>query len=179
MTTGVRDEIARGSLTVLRAKRLGDAPNDYRWRTQAELSRYDAARPITTNYQEYLALYREELLYPNPHRRSLAIEDMAERHIGNVMYYNIDATKREAELGITIGEQDYWGRGYGSEAVRLLLGHLWSDVGILRVHLKTLAWNERAQRAFANAGFREYGRVSRGGYSFVLMETRRHWEEDP
>jgi RimJ/RimL family protein N-acetyltransferase len=170
VTTAVEGEIARGDITVLRAKRLGDAPNDYRWRRQPELTRYDAARPLTTNYQEFLALYREELLYPSPHRRSLAIEDLAGRHIGNIMYYNLDAPKREAELGVTIGEQEYWGRGYGTEAVRLLTEHLWSQLGLRRLYLKTLAWNERAQRCFSKAGFRESGRVSRAGYSFVLME---------
>ena len=179
MTTLVRGEVARGARVLLREKRLGDAPNDYRWRTVPELSRYDAARPLALTFQEYLALCREELLYPSPHRRSLAIEDETGRHIGNVMYYNIDAVRQEAELGITIGERDCWGRGYGTEAVRLLVEHLLGGMGVRRVHLKTLAWNRRAHRCFEKAGFAECGRVQRGGHSFILMEFRREWLPAP
>ena len=67
--------------------------------------RYDAARPFAATYNDYLALFRDELPYPSPYRRSLAIEDMDGQHIGNVMYYNIDTIRREAEIGITIGER--------------------------------------------------------------------------
>ena len=175
MTTLVHGEVARGARIVLREKRLGDAPNDYRWRSNPELTRYDAARPITMNYQEYLALYREELLYPSPYRRTLAMEDDKGRHIGNVMYYNIDAVRHEAELGITIGEQDYWGQGYGTEAVALVIEYILSRQGFQRIHLKTLDWNRRAQRCFEKARFVQYGRIIRAGNSFILMELRAEW----
>ena len=175
MTTLVQGEVARGPRVVLRDKRLGDAPADYRWRSTPELSRFDAARPLLLNYQQYLALYREELLYPSPYRHSLAIEDQNGRHIGNIMYYNIDTLHREAELGITIGEAGFWGRGYGSEATSALLEHLTGRLGFQRIYLKTLDWNERARRCFQKAGFAEYGRTSRGGNTFVLMECRQEW----
>jgi RimJ/RimL family protein N-acetyltransferase len=172
MTTLFRGEIARGERVTLREKRLGDAPSDYRWRSTPALSRYDAARPLAMNYQQYLALYREELLYPSPYRRSFGIEDSAGRHIGNVMYYNLDALRQEAELGITIGEPAYWGQGYGSESVRLLVEYLIERQGLRRVYLKTLDWNERARLCFSRVGFAEYGRASRSGNTFVLMEYR-------
>ncbi len=160
---------------MLREKQLGDASNDYRWRTDRDLARFDAARPLTMNFQEYLALYREELLYPSPSRRSLAIEDETGRHIGNIMYYNIDTLRQDAELGITIGERRCWGQGYGTEAVRLLLQFLLGRKSFGRVHLKTLAWNQRAQRCFEKAGFVECGRSRRGDNDFILMEFRREW----
>lgn len=177
MTTLVQGEVVRGERVLLREKRLGDAPTDYRWRSRAELTRYDAARPLTMSYQEYLALYREELLYPNPHRRTLAIEDAAGQHIGNVMYYNVDTLRQEAELGITIGDRRYWGQGCGTEAMQLFVEYLFRQLGLQRVHLKTLAWNGRAQRCFEKAGFAACGRRLRGGGSFVLMECRREWLE--
>jgi len=173
MTTLVQGMIVRGERVALREKRLGDAPNDYRWRREPDLARYDAARPVTMNYQEFLAFYQEELLYPNLHRRSLAIEDEGGRHIGNVMYYNIDALQQEAEVGITLGERDCWGLGYGTESLALLVDYLLRHAGFRRLHLKTLVWNRRAQRCFQKAGFSEYGRSNRGGSSFVLMELSR------
>ena len=175
MTTTIHGEVARGELVVLREKRLGDAPNDYRWRTDAELAHYDAARPFAATYHDYLALYRDELSYPSPYRHSLAIEDLDGRHIGNAMYYNIDTVRREAEIGITIGERDYWGRGYGADAVKTLVISIIEATGFRRVYLKTLDWNTRAQRAFERAGFRVCGRSRRGGNSFVVMEFLADW----
>lgn len=179
MTTLVQGEVARSARVVLREKRLGDAQDDYRWRSDAELSRYDAARPLRMSYQDFLAIYRDEMAYPSPHRRSLAIEDEAGHHIGNVMYYNVETMRRQAELGITIGEREYWGQGYGVEAVRLLVDHLLGKMRLRRVHLKTLTWNERAQRCFEKAGFVECGRARRDGHDFILMEFRREWLPGP
>ena len=175
MTAVASGDVARGERVALREKRLGDAYDDYRWHSDPDLSRFDAARPLTINIQEFIALYREELLYPSPYRRSLAVDDESGRHIGNVMYYNIDTMRQEAELGITIGERECWNRGYGVEAVRLLCEHLLGRLGFRRVHLKTLAWNRRARRAFQRAGFSECGRAQRAGNSFVLMEFRQEW----
>jgi RimJ/RimL family protein N-acetyltransferase len=177
MTTTVEGEVARGDRIVLREKRLTDARNDFRWRTDAELAGFDAARPFAAAYEDYLALYRDELAYPSPYRRSFAIEDAAGKHIGNVMYYNIDAVRREAEIGITIGEREYWSQGYGSDAVRTLVQHILQATGFRRVYLKTLDWNHRAQRAFEKAGFRTTGRARRGGNTFVVMEYMAAWGE--
>ena len=175
MTTAIEGEMARGACTLLREKCLADASDDFRWRSETDLSRYDAARPLSMEYQEFLSLYQEELRYPSQYRRSLAIDDEAGKHIGNVMYYNIDAVHGEAELGITIGEPEYWNRGYGTDAARLLVGRLLRDLGFKRVYLKTLEWNHRARRAFEKAGFSECGRTYRSGSSFILMEIRREW----
>jgi RimJ/RimL family protein N-acetyltransferase len=175
MTTTVDGEVARGELVVLREKRLGDAHNDYRWRSDDELARFDAARPFGATYHDYLALFRDELTYPSPYRRSVAIEDMDGRHIGNAMYYNIDTIRREAEIGITIGERDYWGKGYGTDAVATLVRHVFRVTGFRRIYLKTLDWNVRAQRSFEKAGFRGCGRSRRGGNAFVAMEFMAAW----
>ncbi len=177
MTTTVHGEVARGALVVLREKRLSDARDDYRWRTDVELARYDAARPFSATYHDYLALYRDELTYPSPYRHSLAIDDLDGRHIGNAMYYNIDAARREAEVGITIGEREYWSRGYGTDAVRALVRRIIEATGFRRVYLKTLDWNVRAQRSFLKAGFHSCGRSRRGGNSFVVMEFLASWLE--
>ena len=179
MTTAIEGEVVRGTRTLLREKRLADATDDFRWRSEADLSRYDAAKPLSMEYREFLLLYEEELRYPSQYRRSLAIDDETGKHIGNVMYYNIDAVHHEAELGITIGEPEYWNRGYGTEAARLLVERLLRDLGFKRVYLKTLEWNQRARKAFGKAGFSECGRVYRSGNSFILMEVRREWLDSP
>lgn len=175
MTTTQDDTIARGVKVALRRKRLSDAANDYAWRSDPDLARYDAARPLTISYEDYLETYTAELLYPHALRKMYAVEDPQGRHIGNVMYYNIDLVRREAEIGITIGIPAYWGHGYGSDAIRLLADHIFATTPLTRLYLHTLDWNARAQRSFARAGFRECGRSRRGGYRFCVMELRREW----
>jgi RimJ/RimL family protein N-acetyltransferase len=175
MTSVAKGEVARGAKVVLRAKRPSDAADDYAWRSDAEMARFDAARPFSASFDDFRALYEEELVYPSPSRRTLAIEDHAGRHIGNVMYYNIDYAHGEAELGITIGVREYWGQGYGTDAVRALVRHLFTKTALRRVYLKTLDWNKRARRCFEKAGFVVYGANRRGGHDFTLMELRREW----
>jgi RimJ/RimL family protein N-acetyltransferase len=177
MTLTVEGEVARGDFIVLREKRLSDAEDDFGWRTDAELSRFDAARPFASSFEDYLQLFKDELAYPSPYRRTLSIEDAAGRHIGNVMYYNIDTIRREAEIGITIGDRSCWGKGLGADAVRTLVRHIFRSTGFRRIYLKTLDWNVRAQRCFESAGFRHCGRSRRGGNSFIVMEYISLWAE--
>ncbi|MHB2016890.1 MAG: GNAT family N-acetyltransferase [Candidatus Xenobia bacterium] len=62
-----------------------------------------------------------------------------------------------AKVGIMIGERPYWGNGYGTEAMHLLLGHLLTNLGVDRIELDTAEFNERAQRCFARVGFVKMG----------------------
>ena len=157
----------------LREKRLEDAPDDYAWRKDPDLARLDAAAPLTAKFSDYLAAFREELEHPTPNQRRFAIDAKDGTHIGNCMYYDIDTRRSEAELGIMIGKRAYWNQGLGTEAVRALLRHIFTDTALQRVHLKTLAWNKRAQRCFQKSGLRECQRLQRNGQRFVVMEICR------
>ena len=178
MTAVVEGELARGQLVVLRAKTLADAEHDYAWRCDPELAAYDAARPYNGRFADYLAIVSDELAYPSPYRRTIAVEDSEGRHIGNVMYYNVDYQRREAEIGVTIGLRECWGRGYGTDLIRAFVAYLFEALNLERVYLKTLDWNERARRCFEKAGFRQYGTSRRSENSFILMEARREQSFD-
>ncbi|HEY7268971.1 MAG TPA: GNAT family protein [Dehalococcoidia bacterium] len=174
MSTAVEGELGRGELIVLRAKTMQDARQDYDWRCDAELATFDAARPFGGSFPEYMSIFGDELSYPSPYRRTLGVEDLGGRHIGNVMYYNVDYQRREAEIGVTIGVKDYWSRGYGTDLIRTFVRYLFQNTILDRIYLKTLDWNQRAQRCFEKAGFSRYGTSRRGEYNFVLMDVRRH-----
>jgi RimJ/RimL family protein N-acetyltransferase len=60
-----------------------------------------------------------------------------------------------AELQIRIGERAAQGRGYGNEAVRLLLAHAYGELGLQHVTLHVLASNERAHTLYLRTGFAE------------------------
>jgi RimJ/RimL family protein N-acetyltransferase len=173
VSTAVEGELGRGKVVVLRAKTMADARQDYEWRCDPELATFDAARPFAGSFSEYMSIFGDELSYPSPYRRTLAVEDMGGRHIGNVMYYNVDYQRREAEIGVTIGLKEYWGKGYGTDLIRTFLRYLFQSTILDRIYLKTLEWNKRAQRCFEKAGLSRYGTSHRGEYHFVLMDVRR------
>jgi RimJ/RimL family protein N-acetyltransferase len=169
-----------GNKVRLRQKKLTDARNDYRWQTNPELGRLDAMPPLTVSFPRYLIDYTATLGKPSPKRCTFAIETLEGRHIGNCVYYNIDKENGEAELGIMIGESDYWDLGYGTDAVSALVDFIFTETGLQRIYLKTLDWNGRAQRCFLKSGFIPCGEMVRNGHSFVLMEmSRERWRKEP
>jgi RimJ/RimL family protein N-acetyltransferase len=171
--TAVAGELARGALIVLREKTLDDAEQDYEWRRDPELATFDAARPYNGSLKDYVSIFSDELRYPSPYRKTIAVEDHAGRHVGNVMYYNADFHRKEAEIGVTIGLREYWAKGYGTDLLRTFVGYLFESLQLDRIYLKTLDWNLRAQRCFEKAGFTRYGTSRRGEYNFILMDIRR------
>jgi RimJ/RimL family protein N-acetyltransferase len=116
--TAVAGELARGTVVVLREKTLDDAEQDYEWRRDPELATFDAARPYNGSLKDYVSIFGDELRYPSPYRKTIAVEDHEGRHIGNVMYYNADFQRKEAEIGVTIGLREYWARGFGTSNPR-------------------------------------------------------------
>ena len=169
--------VMRGKKVILREKRLEDAGDDYAWRTDEELARLDATQPLQLSYDEFVRYSKDELGYPYASSKRLAIDTVDGRHIGNCMFYDIDLRRNQAELGIMIGDRDYWSRGYGQDSVDALLTHIFTTTPLKRVYLHTLTWNNRARRSFAKSGFRELKSVRRSGMDFVLMEVMRpDWE---
>ena len=168
----------QGEKVVIREKRLSDAEDDHGWRSDPELARLDATSPLQMEFEEYLRQYKEELAHPNAWSRRFSIDALDNKHIGNCMYYDVDYFRGSAELGILIGDSDYWGGGYGSEAVKLLLQHMFTEMPVKKVYLHTLDWNHRAQRAFEKCGFKVIRTVKRGGWEFFYMEIKRErWAE--
>lgn len=102
--------------------------------------------------------------------------------IGVCGLHGFDATHRACELGITIGERAYWGKGYGREVVKLLLDYAFRLLNANRVYLRVHARNERAIRAYKACGFIEEGRLrqhvwSDGSYDDLIYMgvLRQEW----
>lgn len=87
------------------------------------------------------------------------------------------------ELGITIGDREYWGRGYGREALTLLIDYAFTHWNVQRVGLQVTATNERAIRSYQGVGFIHEGRLRRymwsnGNYVDTLCMSilREEWD---
>jgi RimJ/RimL family protein N-acetyltransferase len=87
-----------------------------------------------------------------------------DQHIGNIHLTGIDWVARHAGVGIFIGEEEHWSKGYGQQAMRLILRHAFNDLGLRRVYLVVLDNNDRAIRAYEKCGFVVEGRLRRHAY---------------
>jgi len=81
------------------------------------------------------------------------------RPIGTTDLREISYRNRSGSFGINIGERDARGKGFGTEATRLMLDHAFTVVGLHSVDLGVAAFNEAGIRAYTKAGFREVGRL--------------------
>ena len=80
------------------------------------------------------------------------------RPIGSTELMHIDFRNGRADFGIYIGEAEARGKGYGTETTRLMLDYAFTALGLRNVALTVAEWNIAGQRAYAKAGFREFGR---------------------
>ena len=99
--------------------------------------------------------------------------DADDRLIGHCALFRFDDVARTCELGLTIGDKDYWGRGYERDAIPVLLEYAFRLRNLHRVFLSVNAGNERAIRAYKGSGFIEEGRLrshvwSRGQYEDLV-----------
>jgi RimJ/RimL family protein N-acetyltransferase len=84
------------------------------------------------------------------------LSDMAA--VGSTRLFDIDHRHQKCELGIGIMEPDRRGKGLGTEAVRLITDYAIHGLSMHSVQLAVVGYNWAGQRAYARAGFREYGR---------------------
>jgi RimJ/RimL family protein N-acetyltransferase len=80
------------------------------------------------------------------------------RPIGHTDLFEVDWRSRSCTFGILIGEAEARGKGYGTEAARLMLDYAFTALGLHSVMLMTDTYNLAGQAAYRKAGFREFGR---------------------
>jgi RimJ/RimL family protein N-acetyltransferase len=106
------------------------------------------------------------------------------KFIGQCSLFNQNQVAQTAELGIGIGDKEYWGRGYGREAVNLLLEFGFQKHNIRRIFLRVEARNQRAIKAYSACGLIEEGRLrehvwNNGRYDDLIFMgiLRKEWTE--
>lgn len=93
--------------------------------------------------------------------------------IGGVELDEVRWNHGETFVGIGIGDRAYWGKGYGTEAMRLILRFAFMELNLQRVSLNVFAYNPRAIRSYEKIGFvhegRQRGVLRRDGQRFDLV----------
>jgi len=93
--------------------------------------------------------------------------------IGNCGFFRISEINRTADVCIIIGEKDYWGKGYGSDALRLLIKFGFENRNFNSINLRVFSFNERAIACYEKVGFKRQGTcreaVIRGNRKYDLI----------
>jgi RimJ/RimL family protein N-acetyltransferase len=179
----VEMSVIYGKRIRLRAVEREDVKKFHEWVNDPEVTRGLAMfMPLSMREEEN---WFEEQLKRDPKEKPLAIEvkkGRAWKLIGNCGVFGISATHRFAELGIMIGDKGEWNKGYGSEAMTLLLKHGFETLNLNRIFLRVYADNIRAVRSYEKAGFILEGRqreavYKHGKYEDVLFMSvlRSEW----
>jgi RimJ/RimL family protein N-acetyltransferase len=93
----------------------------------------------------------------------------ADKLIGFIALDGINWTDRDSYVAIGIGEPDFWGRGCGTDAMRLMLRYAFTELNLHRISLNVYAYNQRGIRSYEKCGFKHEGCIR----EFVLRDGRR------
>jgi RimJ/RimL family protein N-acetyltransferase len=126
--------------------------NMFQWANDAEVTHYMFMGGMPNTIEQLEEEY--EQLIRSPKDVVFAVVDKeSDTHIANVGLYCIEWIGRSAELRIVIGERDFWGRGYGTEATKLTVAYGFEKLNLNSVYLGVNAEHVGAIKAYQNAGF--------------------------
>jgi RimJ/RimL family protein N-acetyltransferase len=114
----------------------------------------------------------KDLLSCKPDLYSFMIHTLdGDRLIGEIGLDGVKYTHGDAFVGIGLGERDFWGKGYGTDAMRVLLRFAFTELNLRRISLDVFEYNPRAVRSYEKAGFIVEGRM-RG----MLQREGKRWD---
>jgi RimJ/RimL family protein N-acetyltransferase len=157
------------------------------WKYDSELKRLQDSDPAGQHSQKASKQWLEKQLEKagdKAHWFSIRTVD-GDQLIGDITLEVTDWQRGEAFVGLSIGLREYWGRGYGTEAMQLMLEFAFMEANLYRVSLNVFEYNPRAIRSYEKAGFRHEGRMraalSREGKRWDLIYMgilRPEWMEN-
>ena len=153
----MRTAFKTGKHIYLREVRLSDVnENYYCWMNDPEVTNYTESRfyPVS---KEALEEYVKEKQKGNDNIFLAIIYKENQKHIGNIKLGPINWIHRLADIGIIIGEKDYWGKGCATEAIRLISNYAFNTLNLHKLTAGCYKGNAASGKAFEKAGFIEEG----------------------
>lgn len=89
--------------------------------------------------------------------RMFVIDLDNEKSIGIVGFKNLDWVNRNSELFIYIGDEEYWGKGYGTQALELIIKFAFNNLNLHMLYLEVFSYNKNATKTYERLGFKQDG----------------------
>ena len=119
------------------------------------------------NYTQTISLISEQKYLENTalneHNFAIVAYD-DDTLLGNIGFNEIDNISQRATVGLFIGEAEYRGKGYGAEALRLILDYGFKALNFRNIMLMVHSDNERGIACYKKVGFTEFGRRHEAKY---------------
>jgi RimJ/RimL family protein N-acetyltransferase len=114
--------------------------------------------------------FDKDLDTPLPNHLDFAIRTLEEdKIVGFIGFELLNWADRDAYVAIGIGEQDNWSKGYGSDAMRVMLRYGFLELNLHRISLTVFEQNPRGIHSYEKCGFKHEGRIR----EFLLRDGRR------
>jgi RimJ/RimL family protein N-acetyltransferase len=139
-----------------------DILNIVKWKSDPEIADLVRGGPIHTSIE--IENKRFDRRMEGGETIRLLVETKQKKAIGFISLGEIDKENKKAELGMLIGEKDFWDRGYGTDALITLLEHLFTRLDFNRIGLEVFDYNLRAMKAYEKIGFKVEGIQRQGLY---------------
>jgi RimJ/RimL family protein N-acetyltransferase len=148
-----------GKLVRLRAYEKSDLDAVMKWVNDEEVTDMLGGEmlvyPVSSLAEEK---FIEAAALPSNKQKTLVIETLAEpRYIGSISFNVIDWHSRHAGLGIVIGDKSLWGKGYGTDAMRVMMRLGFDKMNLHRLWLHVHDYNARAIASYEKCGFKREG----------------------
>ena len=164
-------EVLTGRLVILRRHAPANVAAFRRWYADPEIARLARYQQTPMRPEEIERFFAARVVGPDA--LAMAVHERSTgRLIGTCAFSQLDGENGSALYHITIGEQDAWGRGYGTEATQLMVDHAFGVLGLHRIALFVFEFNERAIRAYRRSGFVVEGRSRES-----IWRDGRWWDE--
>jgi RimJ/RimL family protein N-acetyltransferase len=142
-----------GKKTILRLLGKHDLKNSLTWLKDPSVNMY-----LSQNFREYNERKEQkwfEFIKDSNNDIVFAVEDIKTNlHIGNCALHKINWEKGSCEMGIMIGNKDYWDKGYGSDAIKSIIKFTLSDLKLKKIVLNVYSYNKRAIKVYKKFGFK-------------------------
>ncbi|UCB51702.1 MAG: GNAT family N-acetyltransferase [Candidatus Zixiibacteriota bacterium] len=145
-----------GKKVRIRAIEKTDIDEIMKWVNDREVMDNLIMRYPVSRYQEEKWI-EKALDDPNPRNKVFALETKDGVYLGGIGLHRIDWENRSAEVGIVIGNKEYWNKGYGSDSMMTLLEFAFDRMNLHRVYLKVYDFNLRGIKSYEKCGFRREG----------------------
>ena len=143
-----------GNRIYLRSVTMDDSFKIIQWRNSDSVRRFFIIQQDFT--MESQTRWMEQVIKTGKAVQFLiGLKELKGIEIGSVYLKDIDLQNKKAEYGIFIGEEEYRGSGFGTEAAKLITEYGFRELGLHKVYLQVFAENERARISYRNAGFNE------------------------
>jgi len=127
----------------------------FQWNNDPELNRLDSEVPFEKeSFGDFKQRFERLCDYPQDTHYAFEIHSIDEEAlIGVAALYRVSRSNRHGCISLTIGDQAYWGRGYGRRAMKLLLELCFREMDLHRVSAETFEFNDAWMRLVKGCGF--------------------------